>query len=52
MSLLAFFAAKYSPNFIADFFLHAKNDDKNKQICYADYRQEREENDEQKSIGI
>lgn len=38
-----FFAAKYSPNFIADFFLHVKNDDKNK-LFYADYRQGREEN--------
>ena len=27
--LLAFFAAKYSPFFIADFLLHVKNDDKN-----------------------
>lgn len=30
MRLLAFFfAAKYSPFFIADFLLHVKNDDKN-----------------------
>ena len=42
-SACIFFAAKYSPNFIADFFLHVKNDDKNK-LFYADYRQGREEN--------
>lgn len=45
MRLLAFFfAAKYSPLFIADFFLHVKNDDKNNNLLCRLSRQGREEN--------
>lgn len=41
---LHFFAAKYSPFFIADFLLHVKNDDKNNNLLCRLSRQGREEN--------
>lgn len=43
-SACIFFAAKYSPLFIADFFLHVKNDDKNNNLLCRLSRQGREEN--------